>query len=182
MICHQCPLSFLVISSRFFLPLPLLLVAPLDLDSVRFMRFELRARQPIKNLIVGAAKSIFVKIGSRLSIAPRQPRARSYSTRNVIPGCNRRFRSDRRVNLHGGIIARGRKMERASVPFHIDPDVSFSHRVRRLFADGNPSPSRYKRTLYMYMCDACVAYSVYKRYRYSLRAVYLITPALMAFQ
>jgi len=134
---------------------------PLDLDSVRFTRFELRARQTIKNLIVGAAKSIFVKIGSHLSIAPCQPRARSYSTRNVILGCNRRSRSDARVNSCGGIIARGEESGTRK--------RSFPYRPRHVFFTSSlPSFRKWKiRRLAVikgllpyicaYMCDTCVA-------------------------
>jgi len=154
--------SFLIAFIAFFPSLSV--AAVLDLDSVRFTRFELRARQPIKNLIVGAAKSIFVKIGSHLSIAPRQPRARSYSTRNVIPGCNRRSRSDARVNSCGGIIARGRKAERASVPSISTPTCLFRTKsavfsrmeIRRLTVIKGFLPY-----ISAYMCDVCVAYSVY---------------------
>lgn len=62
---------------------------------------------PLK-ISLRASKSIFVKIGLRLSIALVSPASfSSYSTRNVISGCNCRSYNDARVNPRGGIIAHG---------------------------------------------------------------------------
>lgn len=62
---------------------------------------------PLK-ISLHVSKSIFVKIGLRLSIALVSPASfSSYSTRNVISGCNCRSYNDARVNPRGEIIAHG---------------------------------------------------------------------------